>query len=99
METYRDKEIENLSYLIKNNTIQPKLKLSLNFNEPPNIKNKDQYFQINFNLHQILLGPSHASPIALEATKQMLTALKKDHLIDKVVSSTIPYRANSHAGS
>ena len=86
---------ERLSYLIKNNTIYPKLELGINFDSeriPPSTENP---FDVNLVLHRLLLGPSHSSQLALEATKQMLINLGKKHLIEKLMSSTIPYRPHS----
>jgi hypothetical protein len=82
---------KNLTYLIQNNTIQPKLDFKI---EPLGLEpNRDWTFDTI--LYRLLLGPSHSLPLALEATKQMLKELGKEHLIKKLVASDIPYLPHS----
>ena len=80
------------TYLIKNNTIEPKFELSVKFDESAIELNSERPFDLNLPIHRILLGPSHASPLAFEATKNMLRKLGKEHLIKKLYASEIPYR-------
>lgn len=43
-------------------------------------------------IHQIILGPSQASYLALNSTKRMLQMLGKPALADRVIASNIPFR-------
>lgn len=81
---FRDK----FTYLVINNTMQPRL----DFKIEPLDTNPDNDFTFDNALHRILLGPSHTSPLAFEATKNMLRKLGKEHLIKKLRASEIPYR-------
>ena len=83
------------TYQIKNNSIHPKLEVKMQFTDLLDEDTKTQEQKFKLIIRDILLGPSHSSQIALEATKQMLTVLKKDHLIKKLVASDIPYRPHS----
>ena len=86
---------KNFTHLIKNKTIQPKLKIKLTLKYGALLisESPDEIFDKNFIIEHILLGPSHASQLSREATKHMLRALGKQVLIKKLRISKIPYRA------
>lgn len=76
------------SYAVGRNGIEPKLKLK--------ITPIEGYTNLNFNMekivHQIILGPMMASPLAVNSVRRMLQTLGKPTLMGKVIASTTPFR-------
>ena len=76
------------SYAIGRNGIEPKLKLK--------IAPIGGYTSLDLSLgkivHQIILGPMMASPLAVNSVQRMLQAAGKSALADRVIASTTPYR-------
>lgn len=76
------------SYAVGRNGIEPKLKLKV---EP-----MEGYTSLNLSLekivHEIILGPMMASPLAVNSVQRMLQTVGKAALTDRVIASTTPYR-------
>lgn len=86
----RDKQSEFEPMFDYNTTevsIDPKLKLKLH--KLPGHKSK---LEFNSIIDRIIIGPTSASGITHKALARMLSMLGKDSLVDKIHSSSIPYR-------
>ncbi len=77
-----------LSYALGRNGIEPKLKFKV---EPIS-----GYTGLDLSLekivHQIILGPMMASPLAVNSIQRMLQAVGRSALAERVSASTTPYR-------
>jgi hypothetical protein len=77
-----------LHYAIGKNGVEPKLKFK--------ISPIDGLTQSDLSLekivHQIILGPSISSPLAVNAVHRMLKSVGKNELAEKLTASTTPYR-------
>jgi DUF2971 family protein len=76
------------SYLIRGNVVEPKLKFPI---EPLKIDPPHRWDFDNI-LERIVLGPTHASSLALSSAKRMLECLGKPDYAKKLWVSEIPYR-------
>lgn len=78
-------------YSVGRNGVEPRLKFR--------IKPVEGYTGSDLNLekivHQIILGPMMASPLAVSSVKRMLSAVGKPGLANKVTASSTPYRPHS----
>ncbi|MGE7471056.1 DUF2971 domain-containing protein [Bosea sp. NPDC003192] len=75
-------------YITNGRGVEPKLRLTFGTGESglhPDLKLDDL-------IHEIILGPSHASVLAERSIKRMIELLGRETLIPKVRASTIPYR-------
>lgn len=70
-------------YAMTKNGIEPKLKFNVNH------KNK---LALESYINKIILGPSFANNLSLASFKRMLQSINKVNLVEKVVTSSIPYR-------
>jgi hypothetical protein len=77
------------SYAIGATGVEPKLKLQIE--HLPGYS--DDNLSLSKLIERIILGPSLSSPLARLTVLKMLETLKKSSLKDRVVSSTIPFRA------
>ncbi|MHA1127684.1 MAG: DUF2971 domain-containing protein, partial [Alphaproteobacteria bacterium] len=68
--------------------IEPKLKLKLE----PLTGAIGESFNFADIIDSIILGPTTSSPLALMATKRMLKSCGKEELIERLKSSSIPFR-------
>ncbi len=75
-------------YVIGRNGVEPKLKFK--------VRPIDGYTSADLSLdnvlHQIILGPMMASPLAVNSVKRMLQSVGKSSLVDRVSASTTPFR-------
>lgn len=78
-----------LSYWIGPRGVEPKLKFK--FEQAPELT--DNKITFSDLIHRIILGPSLSSPITFSAIMRMLEACKMPELKERVVSSSIPFRA------
>jgi Protein of unknown function (DUF2971) len=76
------------SYLIRGNTIEPKLKFPI---EPLKLE-PAQGWSFDNVLDRIVLGPTHTSSLALFSVERMLECLGKPEFAKKLRVSQIPYR-------
>lgn len=79
------------SYLIRGNTVEPKLKFPI----APLKLSPPQTWDLDSIVDRIVLGPTHASSLAFNSAKRMLECLGKPELAKKLWVSEIPYRASS----
>ena len=79
---------DKLSYYIRGNTVEPKLKFPI---EPLKLEPR-QDWTFNSILDRIVLGPTHASFLALSSAKRMLECLGKPEFAEKLWVSQIPDR-------
>lgn len=78
-------------YSVGRNGVEPKLKFKV---EPlEGYANSD--LSLEKIVHQIILGPMMASPLAVSSVKRMLCAIGKSSLANRVSASTTPYRPHS----
>jgi len=77
-----------LSYMNGHRGVQPKLRLRL----APLEGVISGELSIENLVDRILLGPSHATPLAERSVKRMLELIGKPQLCDRVHASSIPYR-------
>ncbi|MDN7995939.1 DUF2971 domain-containing protein [Burkholderia multivorans] len=77
-----------LSYTVGRNGIEPKLKLKFEPLEGVFAENNS----LSTLVHQIILGPSMSSPLAVKAVKRMLEQVGLPELCDRVRASSTPYR-------
>ena len=75
-------------YITNGRGVEPKLRLKFGRNEP------GLHPDLNFDelVHEIILGPSHASILAEKSIKRMVELLKRDALVEKIRASGIPFR-------
>lgn len=78
-----------LHYAIGKNGVEPKLKLKI---EPIAGFSADD-LSLEKIVHQIILGPSVSSLLAMSAVRRMLETIGKNALADRLVTSTTPFRA------
>jgi hypothetical protein len=75
-------------YAVGRNGIEPKLKFK--------IQPIEGYTSVDLSLekivHQIILGPMMASPLAVNSVQRMLRTVRKSALAERVIASTTPYR-------
>jgi hypothetical protein len=76
------------TYLRRNNTIEPKLRFPI---EPLNLEPR-QTWTFDSILERIVLGPTHATNLALNSARRMLVSLGKPDFAGKIWVSEIPYR-------
>jgi hypothetical protein len=79
------------TYLRRGNRIEPKLKFAI---KPLPIESEAAW-SFDSILYRIVLGPSHASLLALNSAQRMLQALGRPKFAQKVWVSEIPYRATT----
>lgn len=89
----KDRDVDNkldsmFGYFNGPRGIEPKLKLKLE----PMAGTIGENFQFSDIIHSIILGPTTSSPLALMSIERMLKSLRKDELIERLKSSTIPFR-------
>ncbi len=78
---------EHIGYTLVSEKVEPKLKLPI---RP--IEEGPETWKFDDLVKKIILGPTHNSAIAMNSACKMLTALKKDAWVSKLVASSIPYR-------
>jgi hypothetical protein len=76
------------SYLIRGNTVEPKLKFPIE----PLKTNPPHRWDFDNIIERIVLGPTHASSLALNSARHMLECLGKPDFAKKLWVSEIPYR-------
>ncbi len=76
------------SYLRRNNMIEPKLHFPI---EPLNLEPR-QTWTFDDIVARIVLGPTHATPLAMNAAMRMFQSLGMPNLSQKLWVSGIPYR-------
>ncbi len=79
-----------LHYAIGRNGIEPKFKFKI---RPIDGLTKEELSLVKI-VHQIILGPSVSSPLAVSSVRRMLEKVGKHELAEKVVASTTPFRAS-----
>lgn len=79
-----------LSYSLGKRGIEPKFKYKVK----PIEGSPNQDMTIEKIIHKIILGPSAAGALSIEATKRMFKAAGKEGLASKLVTSSVPYRAS-----
>ncbi len=77
-----------LHYALGRNGVEPKFKFKVGHIE--GITHND--FSLEKIIHQIILGPSVATPLAVNAIKRMLEKIGKHELAEKLKASTTPFR-------
>jgi hypothetical protein len=77
------------SYWIGPHGVEPKLKLKIG--AVPDLA--DNGLTLSTIVERIILGPSMSSPLAYNSILKMLDTLRRSDLKDRIVSSTIPFRA------
>lgn len=86
----RDHKMENmLGYAVGKRGIEPKLKLKIGPIE--GFTTGD--ISLEKIVHQIILGPSVSSPLAVSAVRRMLEKVGKHGLASKLTASTTPFRS------
>jgi hypothetical protein len=88
---YQDLLKDRRSYLIRGNTVEPKLKFPI----APLRVNAPQTWDFDSIVYRIVLGPTHASSLAFNSAKRMLECLGKPELASKLWVSDVPYQAGS----
>ncbi len=78
------------SYWVGPRGVEPKLKL--NIEVVPDLA--DNHITLSKMIERIILGPSLSSPLARSSILKMLDSLGRSELKDRIVSSTIPFRAD-----
>ena len=89
----RDKEQvfdKMLTYWVGPRGVEPKLKLKIE--AIPNVPESNDV-SLSKIVERIILGPSLSSPLARNSILKMLDTLGKSDLKDRIMSSTIPFRA------
>jgi DUF2971 family protein len=76
-------------YSIGQRGVEPKLKFKIS----PMAGVAHDGLSLSNLIHQIILGPSISSPLAKATMMKMLDHLKKPELKDRIIASTIPFRA------
>jgi len=79
---------DRLGYFRRGNTIEPKLRFPI---EPMRLEPR-QTWTFESILDRIVLGPTHASALAVMSAKRMLERLGKPQFATKIWVSEIPYR-------
>ena len=86
----QDKKMEDmLSYAVGRRGVEPKLKLKI---RPIEGLTADD-LSLEKIVHQIILGPSVSSPLAVSAVRRMLEKVGKHGLTSKLIASTTPLRS------
>lgn len=75
-------------YFIRGDAVEPKLQFPI---EPLNIEPR-QNWSFDSIVDRIVLGPTHARPLALASVKRMLEGLGRPEFGKKLWVSQIPYR-------
>lgn len=78
-----------MSYLVTDRGVEPKLKVRLT--TTPGVLSES--VSVLQSVDRIILGPTISSPLAVRSFKKMLELTGKSALSDRVVASTIPFRA------
>ena len=76
------------TYVLRDNKVAPKLKFPI---QPLDLEPR-QNWTFESILERIVLGPTHASPLAFHSAKRMLESLGKPEFAAKLWVSQIPYR-------
>lgn len=76
------------TYLRRGNAIEPKLRFPI---EPLKLEPR-QTWTFDSILERIVLGPTHASPLAVNSARRMFQSLGKPEFANKIFVSGIPYR-------
>lgn len=79
-----------LCYSIGKRGIEPKFKYSVK----PLEGSPNQDVSMEKVIHKIILGPSAAGALSIEATRRMFEKVGKKSLISKLVPSSVPYRGS-----
>ncbi len=79
---------DRLGYFRRDNTIEPKLRFPI---KPLELEPR-QTWTFDSILDRIVLGPTHASALAIRSAKRMLERLDKPSFAPKIWVSEIPYR-------
>ena len=81
---------EMLGYSIGKRGIEPKFKYKVK----PIEGSTNQDMTMEKVIHKIILGPSAAGALSIEATKRMFRAVGKQSLVLRLVPSSVPYRGS-----
>lgn len=79
-----------LGYSIGKRGIEPKFKYSVK----PLEGSPNQDVSMEKVIHKIILGPSAAGALSIEATRRMFEKVGKKSLVSKLVPSSVPYRGS-----
>jgi hypothetical protein len=80
---------EMFNYAVGPRGIEPKLRFKIGPIEGVTAKD----LSMTKIVHQIILGPSLSSPLAITAVKRMLSKNNKPELCERVIASSTPYRS------
>jgi hypothetical protein len=79
---------DRFGYFIRGTTVEPKLKFPI---QPLQLEPRQEW-TFDGILERIVLGPTHATPLAVASAKRMMESLGRREFVKKIWVSQIPYR-------